>query len=353
MKALLLALIAASLFIAGCTLPWEQKQPGANDTTQIAQAPKNGTNATLPAQNETVIRKNYTVIKPPERPDPFAGLPPRNASDRIGDGLFRINDMPAAMLNIYVISDGYADSILVNKGQFNMLVDSGSSAETLGFLRNQGVMRLNVVVATRDDPGAIGGLSDVLDAYSVDEFWDNHVQSNPSLVALVPPSTAYAELLQKVKDGNITVKHPQAGDNLSVSGMDVSVLNPQSPRLKGNPDVDAIVMKVSFNNFCALLLNPTVQERESALMGTGGDLDCPVMTYFKHGEGRPEPSLLLTNYPPKDVIISVGGNADGLPSQTTLTRLKMQGITVWRTDVDGTLRVYSDGYSPYAIKKVK
>ena len=348
------AALAVLMLLLGCAMPWDaQKAPEANKTPAPNitknETPLNGSvpekNESAVAANETVVKKNKTVIKPVERPDPFAGIVPRNISENIADGRFRIVDQPAAPVNIYAINDGHADSILVNKGEFYMLVDAGNSAQAIDFLRSAGVRKLNVLVATRDDSGAVGGLSDVLDAYPVDEFWENGVQSNPSLVSLVPASTQYAELLAKVKEKNITVKHPQAGDAMGVSGMDVIILNPQNPRLKGNPDIDAIVMKISFNSFCALLLNPTVQERETAFMGSNESLQCDVMTYFKHGEGRSTPPLLVSNHPPKDVIIFVGENTDRLPSATTLTWLAMRNIKVWRTDKDGTIRVSSDGFT--------
>jgi competence protein ComEC len=357
MKAVAAVLVAFILIFAGCAMPWEQKQPEPKKPAQVAPQPAPAVNSTMreniTLKNETAIKKNKTVVKPIEKPDPFAGISPRNQSDRIEDGQFRVNEIPGAPLNIYFINDGNADAVLVNKGDFYMLIDAGNSQPVLDFLGKMGIMRLNVIVATRDSPGAIDGLAEVLEAYPVEEFWDNNVQSNQNLVSLIPASTKYSELLANVEKQGITVKHPQAGDRVSVSGIDIAVLNPQSPRMRGNPDVDAIVLKLSFNNFCALLLNPTVQEAEALLVGKGEDLRCQVASYFKHGEGRPTPSLLMENYQPEQVVISVGGNSEGLPSQTTLTRLSLKGVKVWRTDLDGTVRVYSDGFSGYEVSAAK
>ena len=111
----------------------------------------------------------------------------------------------------------------------------------------------------------------------------------------------------------------------------------------GNEQVVERVAYIWFNRFCALLLNPTVQERETAFLPLGQGLQCNLVTYFKHGEGRSIPSLLLNEYPPQDAIISVGPNGDGLPSKTALTWLNMQNIRIWRTDLNGTIRVSSDG----------
>ncbi|VVC01734.1 Uncharacterised protein [uncultured archaeon] len=272
--------------------------------------------------------------------DPFEGIAPRSISDRISEGQFRLANQGAYPLKIYVISSGLADSVLITKGEFSMLVDAGNFQNVSAFLNSIGVKRLNVLVATRDYEGAVAGIYDLLDSYPVEELWENNVP---------PSSNALAASLEKARAMNITIKHPEVGEGMNFSGVEFSILNPSRQRLLGNPDTDAIVMKVSMGRFCMLLLNPTVQERESAILSTGEDLRCDVLTYFKHGEGRPEPSVLVSNVGPKDVIISVGPNSQGLPKATTLERLSISGTRVWRTDERGTIRVTNDGFSPYQI----
>lgn len=265
-----------------------------------------------------------------EEPDPFAGWTPRSVSDKIGEGQFFLLDQNLSPLRVYVINDGHADSILINKGDFNMLVDAGNFAQVSAFLATKNVKRLDVLVASRDKPDAIGGMAGVLDSYEIGEFWENGVP---------PSSSEYKEVVEKVNDKKITVKRPQAGDALDLWGAQIAVLNPQPQRMHGSPESDAVVLKASFSGFCMLLLNPTVQERENALMNSPEDLRCDVATYYEHGGGRPTPSLLLNRADPKDVIISVGANTEGLPSETTITRLTLDGVNILRTDRDGTVLV--------------
>ena len=353
-------ILGAILVIAAVGLAFVYFSQGTPGTGQNAPVPAaNPTPAPLPSNssNATIgISVNQTAAPPPSPPivDPFAGITPRNISDRISDGQFRLAEDPAAPLRVYAINDGYADAILVNKGDFNILVDAGDFAPVDAYLQKLGISRLNAVVATRDDPGAIGGISQILDKYAVDEFWDNNVQPSNNTVLFVQQSSQYAELLSKVEAEGITIKHPQEGDNLSFAGMKIIALNPQKARQLGNPDVDAVVLKISNGDFCMLLLNPTVQETENVIIGTGEKLRCDVMTYFKHGEGRPTPSLLIEGYAkPKDVIISVGPNSDGLPSPTTLTRLALDSTNVWPT-ANGTVLVTSTGLgSAYTIAYAK
>jgi len=282
-----------------------------------------------PSENQTAVEE--------EEPAAVA----RNVSDRIGDGVFSIKKMPFEPLHIYVINDSHADAILVRKGSFTMLVDAGNFLPVRKLLDELFIERINVLVATRDDPGAINGMEDMIYGYAVDEFWDNNV---------TPSSKEYKAALAAVAEKGITVKHPQEGDNLTVNGLDIRILNPQKQRMKSNPDSDAIVMRLGSGKFCAMLLNPTVQERETALIGRGLKTSCPVATFFKHGEGRPVSSLLIEgNAELKDVIISVGENDEGLPSSTTLTRLALKNYNVLRTDKNGTIDIYADWVGNYQV----
>jgi beta-lactamase superfamily II metal-dependent hydrolase len=268
---------------------------------------------------------------------------PRNISDRIGDGVFPIKKTPFEPLYIYVINDSHADAILVRKGTFTMLIDAGNFLPVRALLDELYIARINVLVATHDSPGAIGGMEDMVYGYAVDELWDNNV---------APSSDAYKAALAAAAEKGITVKHPQEGDNLTVNGLDIRILNPQKQRMKGSPESDAIVMRLGSGKFCAMLLNPTVQEMETALIGRGVMTSCPVATFFNHGEGRPVSSLLIEgNAALEDVIISVGSNNDGLPSSTTLARLGLKGYNVWRTDRNGTAEIYADWVGNYQISE--
>jgi len=304
--------------------------------TSIAPEQPSANVTPAPNVNNPPAQENQTAAPP----EPAAPL--RSSSDQIGVGEFAIKKTPFEPMHIYVINDSNADAILVTKGSFVMLIDAGTFAPVRDMLDKLLITRINVVVATRDYAGAIGGLEDVLYMYNVDEFWDNNASAKKS--------SQYKAVMAAVEAKGITVKHPQAGDNLTVNNLDVRVLNPAVQRQNGDPDLDAIVLRLGSGKFCALLLNPTIQERENAMIGRGVKTSCPVLTFFKHGEGRPTSSLLVEgNANLKDVIISVGENTDNLPSGTTLTRLAIKNYNVWRTDKNGTADIYADWVGNYQM----
>ena len=114
--------------------------------TPIAPADPENVNTALNESNSTY--ENQTV----EEEEPIAAS--RNISDKIGDGEFAIKKTPFEPLHIYVINDSHADAILVRKGTFTMLIDAGNFLPVRKILDELFIERINVLVATRDDPGA-------------------------------------------------------------------------------------------------------------------------------------------------------------------------------------------------------
>ena len=337
-------LLAALVLLFGCAIP--QMGPEINSTIiPLPKVPK--LNFTENVSNSTGnVTENLTPWGNPVQNSTPAepALVPRNISDKIYDGQFDIPDPSGAPLKIYVLDAGYADSILINKGEFNMLVDDGNSDLVDPILKNMNIGQLDVVVATKDDPGAFSGIPGVMDEFTVGELWDN---GN----AVVSPE--YAAMREKAAGMGIPIKHPRAGDSMELGGLNISVLNPQNGKQNSNPDNDAIVLKVKNGEFCTVFFNPIVQDWENVVITAAGSdgVNCSVMTYFKHGEGRPAPPVSLEKVAPRDVIISVGNNSDGLPSPTTLTLLGMSSIVkhVWRTDLDGTIEIVNYGHPAYEI----
>lgn len=333
------AIAFAAVFLSAVLLFGCASQGAAISGTPQAPAPgtpQGGISINVSANGSNAAVNESAALPEEEEADPYANITPRNISGKISDGQFRAVEGFSSPLKVYVIDGGQADSVLVSKGEFYMLVDAGNFAAANALLKKLGVKRLNVLVATRDYEGAIGGMESILDSYQVDELWEN---------GAAQPGTSYAAVLGKARAKGITIKAPEAKDTLSFGGLAVTALNPAAQRSYSNPDSDSIVLKLSSGSFCMLLLNPTVQERENAIISAGEKLRCDAITYYRHGEGRPVPSLILENYAlPKDVIISVGkNNTGGLPSNTTLTRLALKSVAVWRTDIDGTVLVENDG----------
>ncbi|VVB58468.1 Uncharacterised protein [Candidatus Anstonella stagnisolia] len=380
------AILFALLF--GCTMPWEQPAPTqpteqpAQNTTQVenqsstpvvnetvanetqepgidwgevagnetqGQLPvENVTqenNVTLPQENGTNATENGTI----DLKTPFSR--PKDSHD-IANGTFGLVQTPDAALNVYFIDVGFGNSVLVNKGTFNMLIDAGPASQggkVASFVSAHGISGLDVVVATHDDVNSIGGIPTVLASIPTQEVWTNNVSSN---------STQYNALMNAINSQERPVKYPVAKQTLFVNGLNISIMNPQKDKLRGSSESDAIIMRLEYGDFCIVLLDPTVHEIEPALLSSGVPVGkCQVVQYFNRGEGRGGmegySTLVEGNMNSlKDVVISVGPSQYDLPSPTTLDRFEIHGWNVYRTDTGGTITVSSDGKN-YTISKEK
>ena len=74
----------------------------------------------------------------------------------------------------------------------------------------------------------------------------------------------------------------------------------------------------------------------------GGPID--VLKVAHHGSGTATTDALLDVLQPRIAVISVGAdNNYGHPAPATLERLRSHGATVYRTDLDGSVEISTDG----------
>ena len=74
------------------------------------------------------------------------------------------------------------------------------------------------------------------------------------------------------------------------------------------------------------------------------DAPATVLRVGRHGDAKAAAPALLDALSPSIAIISVGATPRGsTPSDDTLARLRDSGATLYRTDLNGTIRLTSDG----------
>lgn len=237
----------------------------------------------------------------------------------------------ATNLKIHFIDVGQGDSILLQSGGKNMLVDAGPSeagSKVISYLKTQGVSSLDVVVATHPHEDHIGGMNTILDAFKINLYIDNGASHTTStyenlINKLVKDQTPYAV----VKTGKII---PFS------SGISVTVLSPLS--LSGDYNEDSIVLKVTNGKQNILLTGDSSQSL--------GSMKAQILKVPHHGSKYGSSISYLSLISPEVAIISVGARNDfGHPAQETLSNLEKMGSKIYRTDNDGTVVINTDGTS--------
>ena len=259
-------------------------------------------------------------------------------------------------LHITMLSVGQGESLLIRfpKGE-TMLVDSGGYLHdtgrdfgqmTLGpALGKLGVHGIDCLVMTHSHPDHIGGMAFVARTIPVNEFWET-VQGGSG--------EQYKQLRAALADRHIPRRPLAAGDEFTFAGgVKLTVLSPPRDvvnRRHSANEVDeneeSLVFRLCFGSFSMLFTADTGFPTEERMLEDKADLASTVLKAGHHGSRFSTSELLLGRVSPSVALISAGrGNSFGLPARQTLERLKRRGIKTWRTDLDGTIELTSDGVS--------
>lgn len=243
-------------------------------------------------------------------------------------------------LRIDVIDVGNADAILIRSGTHSLLIDAGTNpagSDVVHYLRNQGVQRLDMVIATHGDVDHIGGMDDVIEAFEIDTF----------IMAFMPegfePTTkSYLSVLQALDRKNVAVTEAVPGAAYSLGGAAVEILGPV--RALEDSNNMSVVCRVSFGERRFLFMGDAEQEEEASLLEAGADLSADVIKIGHHGSRTSTTAALLDAVSPRYALITSGAdNAYGHPHQATLDALAKRHIACYRSDLCGTIVVRCDG----------
>lgn len=246
--------------------------------------------------------------------------------------------MPAASLSVHVIDVGQAEAILVLTAEKSMLIDGGARATTdlvQAYLRSQGVERLDIVIGTHPHEDHIGGLVEIIKDFPVDKIYMPRVAHT---------TKTYEDLMRNIKTADLKVipVKPElkvdlgadiTGEFLSPAGSSYHRLNNYSA-----------VLKLTYQKTSFLFTGDAELEAERELLASGVDLASTVLKVAHHGSNSSTTTQFLRAVKPRIALISVGkGNDYGYPHKEVINRLQQADTLVFRTDVQGTVVLTSDG----------
>lgn len=243
---------------------------------------------------------------------------------------------PADLLSVHFINVGEGDAILVVQGDYAMLVDGGSpemGAVIVSYIRNHNIEQLNYVIATHPFADHIGGLPDILRQFST---------QNILLPMVYHDTPAYNSFLVAVENSGADVAVPFAGHTFSLGDAVITILSPSGEDEWDNRANYSIVMRIEFGLTSFLLMGDAMREVEGNLLDSVAMLSSDVLKVARHGASSATTSSFLDAVNPSIAIISAGEDNSFL-SQEVLRRLGNMGVHIFRTDLNGSIVVTSDG----------
>ena len=244
----------------------------------------------------------------------------------------------SGLLELHVFDVGQGDSLLlVTPEEHHILIDGGPGdavLEQLARVLPHEEKEIDLMILTHPHLDHMEGLIRVLDRFKVNAV----LASLPSY-----PGPAYKAFLTRLEALGIPYYLAQANQDFQFAGTHLDVLYPFEPILGQefeNVNNASPVIRVSHGEFSLMLSGDAEQEVEAELLDRypKETLEADFLKAGHHGSKTSNTLAFLQAVSPKVMAISCGdGNSYGHPSPETLEKAADLGITVRRTDLEGTL----------------
>ena len=241
-----------------------------------------------------------------------------------------------AAFQMHFIDVGQALSVLVEcDGQF-MLYDGGNVDDgslVVSYLQDQGVEQLEYVFCSHAHEDHVGGLAAAL-AY----FPAYHVYSPVTEAS----TKCFKDFVKYTQQQNLQVEVPAVGTQWALGSATVTMLGPVAQYEETNDT--SIVLRIDYGATSFLLTGDMEADAERDLVASGANLKVDVLQVGHHGSSTSTSYVFLNAVLPEMGIISCGvNNKYGHPHEETLSILRDAKVDVYRTDLQGTITIGSDG----------
>lgn len=312
----------------GATIP--DSVPAAASPDSPVQQPSSAPHSEVTEPSQTAQQKETTEPTQPilqiEKSEPGQSTPLEDS------------------LQVYFLDVGQADCILVKTGQHSMLIDSGDTEQgrlILGYLSDRGISTLDYLVATHPHSDHIGSMPDIIRA----------MESIGSLLMpdIVHTTKTFEDLLDAIEDTDTSVIVPQPGEIFEMGDARIQILAPNNSTYNDLNNY-SIVLRVDFGQSSFLFTGDAEDVSESEQLANAYVLQTDVIKIGHHGSDSSSTQKYIESVSPSHAVISCGkGNSYGHPHSETIARLSAMGVTVYRTDENGTITFTTDGHTIEAV----
>jgi competence protein ComEC len=249
---------------------------------------------------------------------------------------------PDGKLHVWFLAVGQGNAVLIQTPRgAHLLVDGGENptqlrtalGDRLPFYKRD----LDALFVTQPKPVAIAALPPLFDRYNVRTVITN---------GLGGKDDTYRALLDKIEGSGAQTVVATAGYRLQTDdGVIVEALNPPDvPGPADNADDVPLILRLTYGDATFLLTSELSPQCVESLLASRRYLRVAVLLLPSNGREKPNSDEWLAAIGPQVAVIEAeAGSGTALPAPHVLDYLGAKQIPVYRTDLQGTIEIASDG----------
>ncbi|MBQ3038780.1 MAG: MBL fold metallo-hydrolase [Clostridia bacterium] len=244
-------------------------------------------------------------------------------------------------LNVCYLDVGQGDcSVIVLPNGKTMMIDGGdinSESTVLDFLIDNGINKIDYLIATHPHSDHIGTLPEIINNFDIGEIYMPRVMHT---------STIFESMIDSINTKSLKINTAQYGKRIFNDGnLFAEFIAPVSEKYEELNNYSAVIHLVYDKN-SFIFAGDMEKLSEYEVLDKQANINSDVLKVAHHGSSTSSSEEFLKAVSPEYAVISCGADNDyGHPSNKILKRLEKYCNNIYRTDKSGTIVLISDGKS--------
>lgn len=251
------------------------------------------------------------------------------------------NSIVSGDMTVHFLDVGDADCSYIKCGDINILIDAADKepkGKVVNYLKNQGVEKLDLVVATHPHRDHIGQMSDVLENFEVAQFIEPEIPEKSNAVTVT-----YERMLEVLADKKIGANLVTAGFNTVLGDVKIEIVGPISHDNE-NLNNNSVVLRIIYKSVRFLFTGDAEKAEEQEILSKKYDISADVLKVGHHGSTTSTTQKFLHAVSPKYAVISVSKDKHRIRKPYVIDRLKkFCGDDIYVTGESGNIIALTDG----------